>query len=674
MSKHKFTTRICACITVLTVALALVFSYFGASLGIQSTASQLSYTSTLFDTSRVHQIDISIDESDWDDLVENASAKTYYVCDITIDGETVSNAGIRAKGNSSLTSVPDDSERYSLKVEFDHYDDSILYRGLDKLSLNNMIQDNTYLKEYLVYDMMQFMDVDAPLCSFAAVYLNGEYFGLYLAVEGIEESFAQREYGSDVGNLYKPDSMDMDELNFDFDTDALPSGGDFPTAPSGQDGGTASGSAEAGEAGQDVASAAQGAPGGGRGFSLPDGWSQDADGADGLDFSNFGGGFMGSSSQDVALQYIDDDTSSYQNIWDGAVFDITESDQTRLIASLKQLNEGENLDEVVDVDEVLRYFVVHNFSDNFDSYTGSMMHNYYLRENDGQLSIIAWDYNLAFSAFGGAGSAADGDSSTQSLANYPIDTPVSGTTLEDRPLLGQLLADETYLELYHTYFEQFLAEYFDSGRFAAVYQQAVNLISSYVEDDPTAFCTYADYQTGVETLEAFIELRVESVRGQLDGSIPSTSDGQQENPDALIDTGDLDVSLTGSNSGGGGRMTGEMPELPEGMTSMFGAAPDSEGSESTEMPSGAADADTAAPPDGQTAPSGVQPPGQTDGTTPDAANGTQTDGQSAAPSFDQLSSFSSLSSVFSPDTWLVIGICVVTLLLSIGFVLFWLKR
>lgn len=144
-------------------------------------------------------------------------------------------------------------------------------------------------------------------------------------------------------------------------------------------------------------------------------------------------------------------------------------------------------------------------------------------------------------------------------------------------------------------------------------------------------------------------------------------------------------------------MTGEMPELSEGMTSMFGAAPDSEGSESTEIPSGAADADTAAPPDGQTAPSGVQPPGQTDGTmpnaadgtTPDAANGTQTDGTmpdaadgtqtdsqsgNAAPSFDQLSSFSSLSSVFSPDTWLVIGICVVTLLLSIGFVLFWLKR
>ena len=44
-------------------------------------------------------------------------------------------------------------------------------------------------------------------------------------------------------------------------------------------------------------------------------------------------------------------------------------DQTRLIASLKQLSTGENLEEVVDIDEVLRYFVAHNFVVSFDSYT-----------------------------------------------------------------------------------------------------------------------------------------------------------------------------------------------------------------------------------------------------------------------------------------------------------------
>ena len=33
------------------------------------------------------------------------------------------------------------SERYSFKVEFDHYNSSLTYHGLDKLSLNNLIQD-----------------------------------------------------------------------------------------------------------------------------------------------------------------------------------------------------------------------------------------------------------------------------------------------------------------------------------------------------------------------------------------------------------------------------------------------------------------------------------------------------------------------------------------------------
>lgn len=39
--------------------------------------------------------------------------------------------------------------------------------------------------------------------------MNGEDWGLYLAVEGVEESFLLRNYGTDYGELYKPDSMEM---------------------------------------------------------------------------------------------------------------------------------------------------------------------------------------------------------------------------------------------------------------------------------------------------------------------------------------------------------------------------------------------------------------------------------------------------------------------------------
>ena len=75
------------------------------------------------------------------------------------------------------------------------------------------------------------------------------------------------------------------------------------------------------------------------------------------------------------------------------------------------------------MDEVIRYFVVHNFVCNSDSYTGVMVHNYYLYEEDGQLSMIPWDYNLAFGGF-------ESSQGATSLVNSPIDTPVSMGSVE----------------------------------------------------------------------------------------------------------------------------------------------------------------------------------------------------------------------------------------------------
>ena len=79
------------------------------------------------------------------------------------------------------------------------------YYGLDKLSLDASFQDNSYLKTYMAYDMMAFMGVPTPLCSYAWVTVNGEDWGLFLAVEEPEEAFARRNFGKDYGQLYKPD-------------------------------------------------------------------------------------------------------------------------------------------------------------------------------------------------------------------------------------------------------------------------------------------------------------------------------------------------------------------------------------------------------------------------------------------------------------------------------------
>ncbi|MPM96800.1 hypothetical protein SDC9_143965 [bioreactor metagenome] len=260
------------------------------------------------------------------------------------------------------------------------------------------------------------------------------------------------------------------------------------------------------------------------------------------DRGGFGG--MGGVAGATALIYTDDNLSSYSAIFENAAFKPSEADQKRLLSSLQQLNEQTNLDDVVDVEQVMRYFVVHNFVLNSDSYTGNLIHNYYLAEKSGQLSMIPWDYNLAF---GGMGS---GQNQATALVNYPVDTPLLSGTLEERPMLAWIFSDEDYVAAYHELYAEYV-EYFNSGEFASMYEQAIALITPYVAKDPTAFATFASFEQASATLKEFCLLRAASIAKQLDGDIASTSEEQAATNQAnFVDASTLDIASMGTNSMG----------------------------------------------------------------------------------------------------------------------------
>ena len=528
------------------------------------------YESLLFDTSLVHSIDIKMD--DWQGFLDTCTDETYTECDVTIDGEFYQNVAIRAKGNTSLTQVARyGNDRYSFKIEFDHYSDACRYHGLDKLSLNNIIQDNTYMKDYLTYQMMGYFGVAAPLCSFVYITVNGEDWGLYLAVEGVEDAFLARNYGKNPGNLYKPDSMNMgggkgfgrDFRMEEWDGNETPAQNkempspndenDMPPAPG--DGFEDSPDGKHGPGGFD------GGPDSDRGFgSDPDsdhGFGGGPGSDHGFDGDHGNGGFGGGpgmiGSSDTSLIYSDDDYDSYENIFENAKTDLSDEDKNRLICALKDLNAGDNLTDAVDIDQVIRYFVVHNFVCNFDSYTGSLIHNYYLYEEDGKLSMIPWDYNLAFGGF-------EASMDATAIVNYPIDTPVSGGSVDSRPMLAWIFADEDYTELYHQYFSEFIASFFENGIFEETIDEAYALIAPYVEKDPTKFCTYDEFETGVDTLKNLCLLRAKSVRGQLEGTIPANSEEQAADSFALIDASGLLISDMGAMEQNHGGKSGGFPD------------------------------------------------------------------------------------------------------------------
>ncbi len=426
---------------------------WGENLGLAKASASPKYTETLFDDSRVHTINLQVE--DWEKFLNDAPEEEYVSADVTIDGETIKNVGLRVKGNNSKSLVEKYGlTRYSMKLEFDHYNDGGNYHGLDKLSLDAAFQDNSYLKNYLAYDMMAHMGVPSPLCSYTWVTVNDEPWGLFLAIEEPEEAFAQRNFGKNHGRLYKPDYRRLEDEN-----------------------------------------------------------------------------------ADVALKYIDDDPHSYPNIFDRAKFKVSYEDEQRLIATLKALWERRELEEYVNVDEVLRYFTVQVFVVNLDSYLGRTGHNYYLYEENGQLSMLPWDYNLAFCTYSLGMPEPVNDA--QLYVNYPIDTPADGSVMVNRPMYHHLMLEGESFDAYHEHFDRFIETYFESGLFETKVAETAKLIAPYVHKDPTAYCSYEDHLLAVNTIRDFCLLRAESIRLQLDGKIPSTFKDQETFEGAFVDASSI---------------------------------------------------------------------------------------------------------------------------------------
>ena len=551
MLAHKHITKIVAVVMAAAVCLCLCAVAFSGQLTAWAGDKGITqeYETALFDTSSILSVNIQMDEADWNDMLENATAETYYQCNVEVNGTMFYQVGIRPKGNTSLSAIANDdtTDRYSFKLEFDHYVDGQTCFGLDKLILNNNYADATNLKEALIYDMYQYLGADASLYNYAKISVNGEYWGVYLALEGVEDSFQLRNYGTESGELYKPESMGVGGGKAQERPDGMPEGtedgkdfgnGGPPDAPNQTD------TSNQTDAPNQTDAAGNAEPG-----QRPEG---DAEQPGGMD-RNSGG---------ADLNYTDDDLDSYETIWDGEVTKTNQADHERVVKALKNIAEGNDLETYMDIDNLLRYMAVHVFSVNEDSLSGTMAHNYYLYESDGKLSLIPWDYNLALGGMGGMGGGRPGGSGeteersgATSVVNSPIDDAFSGTDFFDT-----LLETETYHSQYDAYLQQLVSEYINGGGFDAFYERVRSQIDELVETDPTAFYSYDEYETAAETLYQVVKLRGQSIQGQLDGTIPSTEEAQR-NSDALIDASDLDVSVMGTMNMGGG--DGKAPAKPQ---------------------------------------------------------------------------------------------------------------
>lgn len=126
--------------------------------------------------------------------------RRYVRATVTVGSDTYSDVGVHLKGAAGSFRGIDDKP--ALTLSFDKFQKGQRFHGLDKLSLNNSVQDGSYLTEILCGEMFRAAGVPAARATHARVTLNGRDRGMYVLKEGFGKTFLRRHFQNDKGNLY----------------------------------------------------------------------------------------------------------------------------------------------------------------------------------------------------------------------------------------------------------------------------------------------------------------------------------------------------------------------------------------------------------------------------------------------------------------------------------------
>lgn len=159
----------------------------------------------LFDGDAVHEIHLTFSQSNWWEQLrsnfEGQDDPIYLEAGFRWSDIELDTIGVRFKGNSSYN-YP--GEKKSFKLDFDEFVDGQEVYGLDKLNLNNVFLDPSFVREKVCYEICEAAGLPTVRTNYAAVYINGTYWGLYLLVEQFDQEFIEGRFGaSEGGNLWK---------------------------------------------------------------------------------------------------------------------------------------------------------------------------------------------------------------------------------------------------------------------------------------------------------------------------------------------------------------------------------------------------------------------------------------------------------------------------------------
>ncbi len=162
----------------------------------------------VFPKDRVLDVQVTMGEAAWDQMMATAAQETWSTATVVIDGQELGTIGIRPKGEYSLDSCVGASgellcDKLSLKLKFHHVDPEQRFYGLKRLNLNKLLDGGAVVMEPLAYQLYNDFGIVAPRTSYARLTVDGKPEGLYTVVEAVDGRFTKDRFTDGDGNLYK---------------------------------------------------------------------------------------------------------------------------------------------------------------------------------------------------------------------------------------------------------------------------------------------------------------------------------------------------------------------------------------------------------------------------------------------------------------------------------------
>lgn len=498
-------------------------------------------------------VKITVDENNLNYLLQNAADKPSVMTkEVTIGDQSIGYVGLKTKGSYTLEHTVDQnfgSDRFSFSLNFGKYIKKAEYGhkqnffGCDKISFNNFFFDRTMMKEYVCLQLMTEMGLPTPQYGLAKLYINDQYYGVYFMVENLDPSILEQYLqvdGKEVSDyLVKPEET---TLLYDEAMDAYQ-----------KEDGT---------------------------FDLSSVLKQDSKG-------------VYTASDEISSQspLWENDADTLQDVatmlptvfsWQKKINQLSEAKDF----SGKDIDANSDeylklLEQVMDVDETVKYFAVHSFLVQLDDmFVGQKNYGLYVDTN-GKCMVIPWDYDLSFGCyypsdaestanydidvmyrqnlwggfgggFGGGGPGGDdrGPQENENQDTKKSDKPDGSEIYEEYPLFQVIFQNDSLMEKYHQYMKDCakvatlggttsLGKTYDPGLLnssIAKLKEKLQAAASETLADNVRYLNGqnqpGDLTKGLPNLSSIIALRSVGVLTQVDG-VETTVSGQGCNLETL---------------------------------------------------------------------------------------------------------------------------------------------